>query len=163
MLSCYLEAFFRSRLAHLPRRDVIMVSCRRRPATEAVHVVGSIAAQLLSCDESRLAHACENSPPEEWLPTHPPLAFGQDYLDWLWRLIRGSLDASSPCEVDFILDGVDAVQPEEPRDAFLENIVTMINNLKGGNTIKVFISSSSLPSERIPGMLTVEKDKERQG
>src|SRR5690349_6196804 len=115
VLSCYLANYLRDRQSHMPRRDVIAVFCgsgnEYKGSTDIVRILGSIASQLLRRDDNRVKYASRQHSPQGWLPSCPPLAFGKDYLDGLWRMVRGSMMEGSDCEIDLILDGVNEIRP----------------------------------------------------
>ena len=171
VLSCYLKNYLSDREAHMRGREIISIFCasvkEQMGSIEMERILGYIASQLLRNDKNRLQNVSQQRPPQDWLPARIPLPFEGDFLQSLWGLVWDSMTASSNREIVLILDGVNEIEPEEAREAFLSNIVTHFNRAKSEKhiTLKVFVTS--LPFEDVQkafkDLPSIEKDKERQG
>jgi hypothetical protein len=170
VLSCYLKNYLSDREAHMRRREVISIFCasvKEQMGTITERILSYIASQLLRNDKNRLRKVSQQRPPQEWLPARIPLSFEGNFLQSLWGLVWDSMTAGSNCEIVLVIDGVNEIEPEEARGAFLSNIVTLFNRAKSEKhiTLKVFVTS--LPFEDVQkafkDLPSIEKDKERQG
>lgn len=170
-MSCYLEEYLRKRQGCRSRREIVAVFCTSNKehgrSIGVGHILSYITRQLLLRDDNRLDHAFQKHPSQRWIPAHPPLSFVQDYLIGLWGLILDLITASSECEVILILNGVNKIRPEEARETFLDNLVTLFNRVQSEELITIRVFVTAIPFEDIrrafKDLPNIEKDKERQG
>jgi GTPase SAR1 family protein len=169
VLSCYLVEYLKNRQTYKAERDVIAFFCssgpeNNRPRIQIEHILGSIASQLLRCEEGRLDIASRQNPLSKFVPKHPPLALP---LGPLWKLVRDLITAISDREIVLILDGVDEIRPQETREIFLDGILKLWKHLQSKEqaTVKIFVTSRPFSDiqQALTDLPNMEKDKERKG
>jgi hypothetical protein len=171
VLSCYLLEHLMATHAYKAERDVIgffylqptdsMVPSRLEDYV--MPLLGSMISQLLQ-NKARAEHAVPRNPPYGFVPNDSQEATPPKRM---WKLLRDLIAATRDRETFVVVDGIDAIVPQQARSLFLHDFRELFNELqsKARPVVKFFISSCPDPDFQMAfkDLPCIETDKERIG
>ena len=139
---------------------------RCSPQAQVARLLLTLVCQLLRSSSTRLGRVDDQFQLSDLniaaLPENPPPAL----LHTLWRILCASIVALPQRSVILIIDGIDKINDEVTRRAFLRNLLRLEDEVLSHHTdvLRILISSRSYPDilEELSSVEKIERDKERQ-
>jgi hypothetical protein len=168
-LSFYLWDSLKRNHKFATNEDIAVFFMKNRSApieNQVAEILSAIVYQLLQSNQERLELVIQKCPVPKLARQPTPASPTPSLLDELWDILFISIMAIPTCPTTLIIDGLDQLGNEVARQTFCNNLLRLQIEIatKGIRGFKIFITARPYNDikKALAGVLTVERDKERQ-